>query len=76
MKHMRYFLMSKKKLTTIVMELWIIMDKEDLVGLDEDSSEDSMQVILVIFSLHFLVAVWVDEEEDLELEPMWVKILR
>lgn len=52
------------------------MDKEDLVGLDEDSSEDSMRVILVIFSLHFSVVVWVAEEGDLVLELMWVRILR
>lgn len=60
--------MSKKKLIMIVIELWIIMDKEDLVDLDEDSSEDLMREILVIFSLHSLVVEWVDEVGDPEQE--------
>ena len=51
-----------------VIELWIIMDKEDLVDLDEDSSEDLMREILVIFSLHSLVVEWVDEAGDPEQE--------
>jgi hypothetical protein len=46
------------------------------VDLDEDSNEDLMQGIWVIFSLHSLVEGWVDEEGDLEFVLMWVKILR
>ena len=61
---MRFSQMNRKRLIMIVIELWIIMDKEDLVDLDEDSSEE----ILVIFSLHSLVVEWVDEAGDPEQE--------
>lgn len=65
---MRFSQMNRKRLIMIVIELWIIMDKEDLVDLDEDSSEDLMREILVIFSLHSLVVEWVDEAGDPEQE--------
>ena len=65
---MRFSQMNRKRLIMIVIELWIIMDKEDLVDLDEDSSEDLMRKILVIFSLHSLVVEWVDEAGDPEQE--------
>ena len=52
------------------------MDKVGLAVLDEDFSEDSMPGIWVIFSLHFLVEVWVVEAVGRVFELMWVKISR
>jgi hypothetical protein len=74
MRLIPYFLMIRKKLTMTVMELWIIMDREDLVDLDEDFRGDLMPQILVIFSHHFL-----DEEcrrVDLEKRQISVRISR
>lgn len=61
----------------IVMELWIIMDNEDLVDSEADSRVDLMLEILVIYSLHFLEVDSEDkQEEDLEKELIYEKISR
>lgn len=74
MRLIPYFLMTRKKLTMTVMELWIIMDREDLVDLDEDFRGDLIPQILVIFFHHFL-----DEEvvvDDLDNELISERISR
>ena len=77
MRLIEFFLMIKKKLITIVMELWIIMDNEDLVDSDEDFRVDLMLETQVIFFLHSLVEdLVVNLDEDLENELMYEKILR